>query len=293
MASPISLSFVKEAVAVPTPAGAPSFLASTLSAGGNIQYQPATGLTKRGSVSLGPTASPVSFNPIPPGFAVSSAIRALVSTLAARQGGTLPAMLHPSGAVAVPAMPLAHVSLVDPTRYDVRVANDDGAVDADYPPVDFESNLVSVGASTFVLTDAATDAPLLRFRIRLEAPECAGAPAPLLLYVDWHAGAHSSGGRVAPFPVLLQPAPVVGGDAGEQLPGSPSRPAAIAASFHGGTFYSGMPTASHAPGDRTPASTGSASRQSRSGRHSSSSVASSAYGGESGSGMAGGGMDEF
>lgn len=269
--SAFGLSFAKEAVAGPTITRTHSLLASTL-ASGSTTSPIATSMP----LADGGESPPTSFlSPIPPGFAVSSAIRALVTALASRYQGVLPAVPHPSGGIAIPATPLPHATLVDPARYDVRVADDDGTVDGDFPPVDLASNLVSVGASIFLLCDGATDIPLLRFRIRLEAPEIPSAPAPLLLYVEWHATTSST--RVAPFPVLLQPALVghhhLPADAAavDAVVGSPTRPSATVASFHPSTFYSGAASESRTPASRTS-------------RKSSSSVASSNMG-EAPSGM--------
>jgi hypothetical protein len=70
----------------------------------------------------------------------------------------------------------------DPGKYDMRIAEDDGSVDPDFPELDPSVTLTTVGVDKFVMCERATDRPVLRVTIpaaamRLRACEQEGGPA--------------------------------------------------------------------------------------------------------------------
>lgn len=268
------LLFTKEAVAGPV--ATQSMLASSLA-------QPRREDVERVFAATGTVVSdlphqPVEQLPIPPGFAAGNAIRALLSVYAARNGGVLPAVYSSNGLLAVPPFPLPHVSLVDLARYEIRIVDEsDGSVDVDFPPVDHGACLTSVGVERFALSDAATDALILGFRIRLQPPEIPDAPAPLLMLVDRFpprppTSAGSTVPPPVPFPVYLMATPVAADAPYGSLPGGSQAmpiPASLRASrlhhFAGGSQID-SPSPSGTADRRDRASSGS--RSSTAGRES-------------------------
>ena len=57
----------------------------------------------------------------------------------------------------------------DPTSYDLRIADDDGGVDGDFPPIDGIVAITGVGADSFVLCESANDAAVLLVNVPVTA----------------------------------------------------------------------------------------------------------------------------
>jgi hypothetical protein len=294
----MALQFTKESIIRST--SAQSLLASTLAQtkdadrafAGTGVGAPAVGL---GLFSEGAAASKAEQLPIPPGFAAGNAIRALLSVYAARNGGVLPPVYSSAGALLLPALPLPHVSLVNLSLYEIRICDDSGGLDVDFPAVDHSASLTSIGVERFALSDASSDVLILGFSIRQLPPEVPDVPGPLLMHVDRFparppASVASGQAQQQPFPVYLMAATLPSADYAAppgSLPatyGLPQVAPLAPPSLHSNTFYGGS-GAAHTP----LVSAALRSPQSSSRDRASSDSRSSTNGRESGFGGGGGG----
>ncbi len=89
----------------------------------------------------------------PPKFTVAEVISAILNTFR------------------VSASDPSHQGLlsVDPSLYDLRIAEDDGGVDTDFPPCDSAVPITHIGMDRFVLCETANDRPILRVSIPCSA----------------------------------------------------------------------------------------------------------------------------
>ena len=135
----MSLSFAKEAVAG-VQAPATSLLSSTL-ASSAAHPAAATGRAASGArSSRAESAGVTSIRPAAQAYTVGPVIAAVVSSLRAHAELGLTA---------------------DAGAYDLRIADDDGGVDADFPPIDTVVSITGVGVDRFILCETATDTPRL------------------------------------------------------------------------------------------------------------------------------------
>jgi hypothetical protein len=163
------LSFCKEAVAVVQPQA--SLLAGTIASGAPPHASrpgaPSAARSSRADSAAAALCGVTSQRSV---FTVAQVVAAVLAE--AHPLGDAPAADAEERAAAAAA-------LVD--RFDLRVCDDDGSVDPDFPPIDSSVSLTSVGASVFVLCDSNTDVPLLQLAVPEEqqdaSPYAAAAAA--------------------------------------------------------------------------------------------------------------------
>jgi hypothetical protein len=148
------------------------------------------------------------------------------ASLAAGSGGADAAAVHaaaslspntlssPSAAAGADAVPL--LLSLDPLQYDLRISEDDGAVDFDFPPCDSAVPITHIGVDKFVLCEGATDRPILRISIPASAVTsrpCENDPSMVVpemavscYWIATHGGPH--GQALRPFAAKLTGAPV-------------------------------------------------------------------------------------
>jgi hypothetical protein len=109
-----------------------------------------------------------------PTFTVSQVIAGLINSLSSQEGKAEETGVQFS----LRGFP------TDASKYDLRIAEDDGSVDADFPPVDYGVPITSVGVDKFVLCESATDKAVLRVCIPSQTVQfrmCEAEESPLEL----------------------------------------------------------------------------------------------------------------
>ena len=158
--------------------------ASTATAAGHAATSAAPASTSAGAGTAATTA-PASA----PTATVTTKARGSLGGTHAHQAFTVGQVISgilnncPWASLGLPAgSPLA--ASVDASRYDLRIADDDGMPDGDYPSIDAGVAITSVGVDRFVMCDIATDVPVLRVTIPAGAVQLrvceAGGEAPEL-----------------------------------------------------------------------------------------------------------------
>lgn len=135
------LSFAKEAVSG-VQAPQPSLLSSTLASSAVLPAAAAADRAAAGGAraARAESAGVTSIRPAAQAYSVGHVIAAVVESLRAHAELELTA---------------------DASAYDLRIADDDGGVDADFPPIDNVVSITGVGVDRFVLCETATDTPRL------------------------------------------------------------------------------------------------------------------------------------